>query len=103
MPNQKIPLTAIILTYNEEVNIQACLDSVCGLAEQIILVDSYSTDKTLEIAKNYTNVEVFQHPFINYSDQRNWAFNELPVQNDWILNLDADHRVTTELSAELKN
>ncbi len=102
MAEQKIPLTAIILTFNEEVNIQACLDSVCGLAQQIILIDSYSTDKTLEIAKNYANVEVFQHPFINYSDQRNWAFNELPVQNDWILNLDADHRVTPELATELK-
>lgn len=98
--NMKVPVTAIILTFNEERNIRDCLDSIIELTDQIIVVDSYSTDDTLNILKEYS-VEVFQNKFINYSEQRNWAFENLPVRNEWILNLDADHRFTPELSEEL--
>ncbi|MBC7915749.1 MAG: glycosyltransferase family 2 protein [Pyrinomonadaceae bacterium] len=97
----KIPLTAIILTYNEEKNIIDCLDSIKNLADQIYIVDSYSTDTTLEILKNYT-VELVQNPFSNYSTQRNWALTQLQIKNDWILNIDADHRITPELAEELR-
>ena len=97
----KIPLTAIILTYNEERNIVDCLGSLSDLADQILIVDSYSTDRTLEILKGY-DVEVIQNPFSNYSAQRNWALQNLPIKNNWILNIDADHRITPELAAELR-
>src|SRR5437868_5214202 len=95
-----VPIAVIILTYNEEKNIRACLESVKGWVEEIFVVDSYSTDNTLAIVKEYTH-NVYQHPFENYSKQRNWAFNNLPIQSEWIFNLDADHRVTDELKSLL--
>jgi len=97
-----LPISVIILTYNEEKNIEDCLKSVYGWVEEIFIVDSYSTDKTLEIARKYTD-KIYQHPFENYSKQRNWALENLPVKTEWILNLDSDHRVTYELSNELKD
>lgn len=97
----KIPVTAIVLTFNEENNIKECLDSIQDLVDQILIVDSFSTDNTLTILTHYT-VELHQNPFTNYSAQRNWAFSELSIRNEWILNLDADHRVTKELAQELR-
>ena len=96
----KIPISVIILTYNEEKNIEDCIKSVSDLAEDIFIVDSYSKDKTLEIAKKYTD-KIYQHPFDDYSKQRNWALKNLPIKTEWILNIDADHRVTKELKQEL--
>jgi glycosyltransferase involved in cell wall biosynthesis len=97
----KLPITVIILTYNEEKNIEECLKSIHGFFEEIFIVDSFSTDKTIEIAKKYTD-KIYQHEFENYSSQRNWALNNLPIRTEWVLNLDADHRVTKELIDELK-
>jgi glycosyltransferase involved in cell wall biosynthesis len=91
-----IPVSVIVLTYNEEKNIRSCLESVKNWTEQIYVVDSYSTDNTLSIVREYTS-HIFQHPFENYSKQRNWALENLPINTEWILNLDADHRVTTGL------
>lgn len=96
----KLPITAIVLTFNEEKNIADCLNSIKDLCEEIIVVDSGSTDQTLDIVKQYT-AKVFYHPFENYSKQRNWALENLDIKNNWILNLDADHRVTPELKEEL--
>ena len=96
----KLPISLIILTYNEEKNIGECLESVKDLFEEIFIVDSYSTDKTLEIAGKYTN-KIYKNPFKNYSAQRNWAFEKLPLKKDWIFNMDADHRMTPELGKEL--
>jgi glycosyltransferase involved in cell wall biosynthesis len=98
----KLPISVIILTYNEEKNIEECLKSVYGWVEEIFIVDSYSTDKTLEIARKYTD-KIYLHPFENYSKQRNWTLKNLPIKTEWILNLDSDHRVTFELSNELKD
>lgn len=97
----KLPISVIVLTYNEEKNISDCLDSVKDSFSEIFIVDSYSTDSTLEIAKKYTD-KIHQHPFENYSRQRNWALNSLQVSNNWVLNLDADHRITKELIQELE-
>lgn len=98
----KAAISIIILTHNEEKNIQACLESVAGLNCAIFLVDSGSTDHTLSIAEKY-NVQIFHHPFENYGKQRNWALSNLPVQTDWILNMDADHRMTPELALEIQH
>lgn len=92
----KIPISVIILTYNEEKNIEDCLKSVDGFADEILVVDSFSADKTLTIARNYTNL-IYEHTFLNYSAQRNWAQDNLPLANEWIFHLDADERVTPEL------
>jgi len=97
----KLPITVIILTYNEEKNIEECLKSIHGFFEEIFIVDSFSTDKTIEIAKKYTD-KIYQHKFEDYSSQRNWALNNLPIRTEWVLNLDADHRVTKGLIDELK-
>ncbi len=97
----KINITAIILTFNEAANIRACLESIKDVISEIYIVDSGSTDNTLQIAKEY-NCKIVNHPFENYSLQRNWALANLSISNNWILNLDADHRLTVELKNELK-
>ncbi|SER31301.1 glycosyltransferase family 2 protein [Pedobacter rhizosphaerae] len=95
------PITTIILTFNEEDNIKACLESVLPISKQVFIVDSGSTDQTLSIAKQY-QVKIIHHAFENYSLQRNWALKHLPIGTDWVLNVDADHRISQELTAELR-
>ncbi len=95
-----LPISVIIITFNEEKNIEECVKSVYGSMDEIFIVDSYSTDKTLEIARNYTG-NIFQHPFNNYAQQRNWSQGNLPVRNEWVFHLDADERVSQELIAQL--
>ncbi len=97
-----LPLTAIILTYNEERNIRDCIESVYGYVDEIYVVDSFSTDTTLSIISEYPQVKVVQHEFGNYSIQRNWAFDNLDIRNEFIFNMDADHRAMPELLDELR-
>lgn len=96
----KIPISAIILTFNEELNIEGCFKSVVDWVREVIIIDSYSTDKTLEIAKKY-NAKIFQHPFENQAKQFNWALDNLDIKGEWILRLDADERMTPELFKEI--
>ena len=96
----KLPISAVILSYNEEANIEDCIRSLVDWVETIFIVDSYSTDKTLDIARNY-EANIYQNEFENYSMQRNWALQNLPIETEWILNLDSDHRVSNELRNEL--
>lgn len=96
-----LPISIVIITYNEERNIKDCLNSVAGWADEILIVDSGSSDKTLMIAREYTD-KIYEHPFENYAKQRNWAQGcELPIRNEWILHLDADERIGRELHSEL--
>ncbi|MDP3052540.1 MAG: glycosyltransferase family 2 protein [bacterium] len=96
----KLPISVIILTYNEELNLENCLKSIAGWASEIIIVDSFSSDKTLEIAKKYT-LNIVKHSFVNQAEQFNWALDNLKIKNDWILRLDADEYLTEELKAEI--
>jgi glycosyltransferase involved in cell wall biosynthesis len=98
---QKLPISVIILTYDEEANIRHCLESVSGWVEEIFIVDSGSTDRTLEIAKEYTT-KIYKHPFENFARQRNWAQENLPIKNEWLFHLDADERVSHDLASELR-
>ena len=83
-------IVVLILTYNEQENIEQCLDSVSDWATKIYIIDSGSTDKTLEKAKRY-NVEIKYNQFVNFSKQRNFALNLLEKNFDgWVLFLDAD-------------
>jgi glycosyltransferase involved in cell wall biosynthesis len=93
-------LSVIILSYNEEANLPDCLDSLAGLVCSIFVVDSFSTDRTAEIAKA-RGAMFTQHPFENYSVQRNWSQQNLPIETPWILHLDADERLTPELVSEI--
>jgi glycosyltransferase involved in cell wall biosynthesis len=93
-------LSVIILTKDEERNITACLASMRHLNAEIFVVDSGSTDRTVEIARTKRCNVVF-HPFENYAAQRNWAFDNLPITSPWTLCLDADERLTPELAQEI--
>lgn len=96
----RLPISVIILTYNEEKNVEACLKSLDGWVEEIFIVDSYSDDHTLEIARTYTD-KIFQHPFENQAKQLNWALGNIPINTDWVMRMDADERVMAELRDEL--
>ena len=96
----KLPISIIILTYNEEDNIEECIRSIYEWAQEILIVDSFSIDRTLEIAQKYTQ-KIYQHPFENFAKQRNWAQENLPIKNEWVFHLDADERVSLELASEL--
>jgi (heptosyl)LPS beta-1,4-glucosyltransferase len=90
-------LAAIVLTKNEEQHIGACLDSLAW-AEQRVVFDSFSTDRTCEIAREH-GAEVMQHPFSDYASQRNAALQT--IKADWIFFVDADERATPELTEEI--
>ncbi len=92
-------LTAIILTKNEEKNIADCLKSITNFAKRIVLVDSGSTDRTVEIAKEF-NVDIYVHKFENYARQFNWGIDNTDIHTKWILRIDADERFTPELCYE---
>lgn len=96
----KLPISVVILTYNEELNIDSCLKSVADFVDEIFVVDSFSTDRTLERVKKY-NAKILQHPFENYAKQLNWALDNCQAKGEWILRLDADEYLTEELKDEL--
>lgn len=97
---RRVPVSVIVLTFNEERNLAACLESVRDWAEEIFVVDSGSTDRTRAIAEDL-GARVVTHAFETHARQWEWALNELPIRTAWVLALDADQRVTPELHAEL--
>lgn len=97
-----LDLSVIILTYNEELHIARCLDNVSQIAKEIFIIDSYSTDRTLDIAEQYPKVKVLQNKWVNYANQFNWALDNAPVKTKWVLRLDADEYLTDELKKELE-
>jgi len=96
----KVPLSVIILTYNEEIHLERLLKNIVGWADEIFIVDSYSTDNTIQIAEHY-GCKIFQHLFENQAQQFNWALDNLDIKNEWILRLDADEYLTEELKNEI--
>jgi glycosyltransferase involved in cell wall biosynthesis len=94
-------LAVILLTLNEERNLPDALRSLHGLNAEVFVVDSGSTDRTLEIARD-AGCHVVEHPFENYALQRNWAFDHLPIAAPWTLCLDADERLTPALVDEIR-
>ncbi|SNS62455.1 Glycosyltransferase involved in cell wall bisynthesis [Bacillus sp. OK838] len=92
-------ITAIILTKNENKNIVACLESIKGFAKRAIVVDSGSTDNTIELAKS-RGADIFYNEFKYYAQQFNWGIDNTNITTKWILRLDADERFTPELCKE---
>lgn len=95
-----VDIAVIILTYNEEANIGQALDSVAGWASDIHILDSLSTDRTLEIASQY-GCHIAQNRFENYAKQRNHALEHLPIRSEWVLFLDADEWLPDSLKQEI--
>ncbi len=97
---RSVPLSVVVLTFNEERNLSACLNSVAGWAAQIFVVDSGSTDRTVRIA-NECGAAVVTHPFESHARQWQWALATLPISSPWVLALDADQSLTPELRADI--
>lgn len=91
-------LTALIITYNEEKNIQELISNL-NFVDDIIIIDSFSTDKTEQIAIKNSRVKLYKNTFLNYSDQRNFALQK--SRNKWVIFLDADERVDENLKKEI--
>lgn len=99
---EKVPISVVILTYNEEKNIEDGLKSVYDWVDEIFVVDSFSTDRTLEIAKGYTE-KIYQNKFEGFPQQRNWTLDNLPFSNEWVFFFDADERPSKALKSEISN
>lgn len=89
------------MTKNEELNIENCINSIKDLAKRILVIDSFSTDKTVEIAENL-GAEVHQHEFVNYSKQFLYGLNSFDIDTTWVLRIDADERLTDASRAEIE-
>lgn len=87
-----------ILTYNEELDIGPCIESAL-ISDDVVVVDSFSSDRTVEIAQRYP-VRVVQHKFESHGKQRTWMLQEVPTKHDWVYILEADERMTPELFQE---
>lgn len=98
----KPSISLIVLTHDEEKNLPQCLKSVEGLVDEIFVVDSYSIDGTKEVAKRF-GAHFVQHEFINQAQQFNWALENLDIKGEWILRLDADEVILSELKHEIMN
>jgi len=94
-----ISLTALVLTYNEQENIRRNLEALVWVPK-VIVVDSFSNDQTLEIARSFPNVQIVQRVFDTYANQRNAGVDR--IDTEWVLTLDADYVLTAELQEEIK-
>lgn len=92
-------VSVLIFTLDEELNLEHCLNSLTW-SDDVVVVDSFSTDGTLGICAAY-GIRTVQHAFSGFGDQRNWALQTLDLKHEWVLLLDADEKVTPELAEEL--
>lgn len=93
-------LAVVILTFNEERHIARAIESVSSFASQVIVIDSFSTDGTLEICRSL-GATVLQNPFVNQAKQFQWGLDHADVEADWIMRLDADEVIEPELAREI--
>ena len=94
-------ITVIILTYNEELHIERCIRSVQKLATRIVVIDSFSTDSTVEIVKSL-GAEVVQRKWKNYTDQFQWGVDYCAAKTGWVMRMDADEYLEPELQQEIQ-
>ncbi len=92
----KMSITVIILTFDEEIHIERCITRIASLVERVLVVDSFSTDRTVEIARGL-GAEVVQRAFKNQADQFQWALDSRAITSDWVLRLDADEYLESGL------
>lgn len=93
-----VQISALVITYNEENNIERCLNSLYGITDEIVVIDSFSTDRTAEICKD-RGVDVVQHQFAGHIEQKNYALSR--ANNDHVLSLDADEALSEKLKQSI--
>jgi glycosyltransferase involved in cell wall biosynthesis len=98
--NKNSGITAVVLTYNEEDNIKNCLAHLAW-AEHIVIVDSGSTDKTLDYAKSF-GCNIYSTPWLGFAAQRNWALDNTGITTEWVIFIDADEEVPPNLRVEIR-
>ena len=99
-----LDLSVIILTYNEAIHIRRCLENVSSIAKAIYIIDSFSTDATLDIAREFDNVHILQNRWENnHAKQFNWGLEHAMIPTRWVLRLDADEYLLPELVEELQD
>lgn len=98
-----LDITTIILTYNEEIHIRRCLENVCSFSKKVYVIDSPSTDRTVDICAEFPDVEVVVHKYPgNQAEQFNWALDNCQIDTEWILRVDADEYCEPELIQEME-
>ena len=97
--NPKANISVIFTTFNEAHNIKAAIDTVFEWADDIVVVDSFSTDETTDIIKSYPTIRFFQRKYEGPADQKNWAIPK--AKHPWVLLMDADERTTSEMRLEI--
>lgn len=98
--SMRLPVTVIILTFNEEMHIERCLRRALSYAKRVVIVDSFSNDRTTHIAKNL-GADVRQRAFCNQADQFQWALDNICIDTEWTMKLDADEYLEQEAIREL--
>ena len=83
------PLTAVILTYNEALHLRRCIERLRPIASRVVVVDSFSTDGTVEIAREL-GADIFQQKFVNHAAQFQWGIDQAAITDGWVLRIDAD-------------
>ena len=96
----KLKVSGIITTFNEERYIEGCIKSM-NWCDEILIVDSYSTDNTINLAKQFKKVRILQREYFGSGSQKNWAIDQ--AKNKWVFILDADERCTAELYDEIES
>jgi len=94
-------LSIVILTFNEELHIERCIKSLLPIAKNIFIIDSYSTDDTVNIAKSL-GAKVYKNPWKNYATQYQWGLDNCPIDTKWVMRMDADEYILPELVGEIK-
>jgi glycosyltransferase involved in cell wall biosynthesis len=97
-----VDLAVVILTYNEERHIVRALESLAGIAREVFVIDSLSTDRTVELAKSH-GATVLQNKFINYAKQFQWGLDNAPITASWIMRLDADEVIEPDLATKIRS
>lgn len=98
----KLSLSIIILTYNEEIHICRCIENAFRIAQAVYVIDCFSTDRTVEIAKK-CGASVLQHEYVNQAQQFQWALDNCPIETKWTMRIDADEYLTDGLIEELSD
>jgi len=93
-------ISVIIMTFNEQIHIRRCITSLIGFVDDIYVLDCYSTDSTCEIAESL-GAKIYKNNWVNYSTQFNWALDNLPIKTEWILRLDADEILDSNMQMKM--